>query len=270
LHRDKDVVYSEHISTNILKKYFIGIRTLRKTLYRCFFVAIAPYLPNTGFGQFVKWKLALLLVGDEFHQQNLTNNHDKLARHFAHDTPLQAEFAELLSNNTNTDLKVLDIGAGPVSKVGKILNGHEVELVPIDPMAEKYRKILTALNLQPKYWTRYGEGERLSLQFEENSFDLIHARNSIDHCLNPIQVIEEAIVVLKPQCYFYLNHYRNEGKAAKYYGLHQWNFDVVNDDFVISNRFGGQINVNNTLLDKALIHQIKQTEERLIVLIKKR
>ncbi|RPA27855.1 methyltransferase domain-containing protein [Shewanella frigidimarina] len=249
---------------------FIGNWILRKTLYRCFFVAISPYLPNTGFGQFVKWKLALLLVGDEFHQQNLLNNRDKLAPHFAHDTPLQANLAELLPFDATTDVKVLDIGAGPVSKVGKIHNGHEVELVPIDPMADKYRKILSALNLQPKYWTRYGEGERLSQQFEENSFDLIHARNSIDHCLNPITVIEEAIKVLKPKCYFYLNHYRNEGKAAKYYGLHQWNFDVVNEDFIISNRFGEQINVNNTLRHKALIHQIKQTEERLIVIIQKR
>lgn len=248
---------------------YIGHRILRKTLYRWFFVAISPYLPNTDAGQFIKWKLALLLVGDEFHHHNLLNNRDKLAPHFAHDTPLQQELAELIPCDNKTNVKVLDIGAGPVSKVGKIHNGYAIELVPIDPMADKYRNILTALNLQPKYWTRNGEGERLSQQFEQNSFDLIHARNSIDHCLNPIKVIEEAITVLKPKHYFYLNHYRNEGKAAKYYGLHQWNFDVVDGDFIITNRFGEQINVNNTFAGKALVHLIRQTTERLVVVIQK-
>ena len=242
---------------------------MRKTLYRFFFVAIAPYLPNSNFGQYIKWKLALILVGDEFHQQNLLHNREKLARHFAHDTPLQSDLAELLPCYNGVDLKVLDIGAGPVSKVGKIHNGHAIKLVPIDPMANQYRKILMKLNLQPKYWTCYGEGEKLSEQFEESSFDLIHARNSIDHSLNPMKVIEEAISVLKPNHYFYLNHYQNEGKAAEYYGLHQWNFDIEDGNFVIRNRFGEQVNVNKTLSGKAQICQIRQVEQRLVVVIKK-
>lgn len=241
---------------------------MRVNIYRLFYRLISPYLPNSSFCQYIKWKSALLLVGDEFHQYNLARNKAKLAKHFAHDTPLQPELAELLTCS-KVSMKILDVGAGPVSKVGKVHEGYPIEIVPIDPMAKRYQEILTSINLKPKFWTKPGNGEDLSQQFGEGSFDLIHARNSIDHTLNPLKVIKEALYVLKPEHYFYMDHYRNEGDAANYYGLHQWNFDVEDDCFVIKNRYGESSNVNKAIENIATVHRFSVTEHRLVVVLKK-
>jgi len=241
---------------------------LRAKVYRLFYRLISPYLPNSSFCQYIKWKSALLLVGDEFHSSNLAQNQAKLAKHFEHDTPLQPDLAELLTCS-KTSLKILDVGAGPVSKVGKVYNGYPIELVPIDPMASRYQEILTSINLKPKFWTKPGNGESLSQQFVKDSFDMIHARNSIDHTLNPLKVIKEALHVLKPEHFFYMNHYRNEGSAANYYGLHQWNFDIEDGSFVIKNRYGESTNVNKAIESIATVHHFSVTEQRLVLVLKK-
>ena len=238
--------------------------------YRMIYRVINLLLPSSTLSQYLKWKLALVLVGTEFHRDNLVRNRHKLAQHFDANTPLQPELAALLPKHNNGDVKVLDIGAGPISKIGKILNGKPIALTPIDPIAVKYQALLDELNLVAPVPTQTGCGERLKQLFGVNQFDLIHARNSIDHCREPLEVIRQALAVLKPQCYFYLNHYRNEGKAANYYGLHQWNFDVEDGNFVISDAFGKTVNVDHTFNDLAYISSIETTAERIVVVIKKR
>ena len=41
------------------------------------------------------------------------------------------------------------------------------------------------------------------------------------------------LLVVKPSCYVYLWHFANEGMRGAYQGLHQWNFDIQNGDFII-------------------------------------
>ncbi|MCF4009995.1 class I SAM-dependent methyltransferase [Rheinheimera sp. UJ63] len=243
---------------------------LARLSYRFIYRFIKPLLPYSAFSQYLKWKLALMLIGTEFHQDNLQNNREKLARHFDANAPLQPELAALLPAKSMHCLKVLDIGAGPMSKVGKRHNGSNIELVAIDPIADKYQALLKQLALTPPVATLPGFGERLREQFSDNSFDLIHARNCIDHCRDPLLVIQQAISVLKPQCYFYLNHYRNEGIAANYYGLHQWNFDAINGNFVITGAFGNTTNVNQAIASQAKVTSIETSAERLVVVIQKR
>jgi SAM-dependent methyltransferase len=243
---------------------------LARLSYRFIYRFINPLLPHSAFSQYLKWKLALMLIGTEFHQDNLKNNREKLARHFDANAPLQPELAALLPAQNAGCFKVLDIGAGPVSKVGKRHNGSNIELVAIDPIADKYQALLKQLVLTPPVATQPGSGEHLRQQFSDNSFDLIHARNCIDHCRDPLLVIQQAISVLKPQCYFYLNHYRNEGIAANYYGLHQWNFDAIDGSFVITDAFGSQTNVNQAIAAQAIIKSIETSAERIVVVIQKR
>jgi SAM-dependent methyltransferase len=225
---------------------------------------------------FIKWKLALALVGTEFHHQNLKNNHKKkLRQHFDVNRPLQSELVELLNvyyqNSTAliNSPKVLDIGAGPISKVGKVYQSKAIELTPIDPIASKYNKLHRSLNLKPPVPTIYGQGETLTNQFNENQFDLIHARNCIDHCCNPARVILQAIRVLKPNGFFYLNHYKNEGVAAGYYGLHQWNFFENEKLFYLKGRDNEIINISLHIKKLAIIHSINTDHDRIIVVIQK-
>ncbi|WP_092032285.1 methyltransferase domain-containing protein [Marinobacter sp. DSM 26671] len=242
---------------------------LRHAAYRLIHRFLNPVLPDSRLSTFFRWKSALTLVGTEFHGENLRRNRAKLERLFDPKMALQPELARLLPNDSNALYKVLDVGAGPISKVGKIADGSPIDLIPVDPLADDYKQLLAKNDLLPPVPTRKGYGERLSEQFPENSFDLIHARNSVDHCLDPVVVILNCVRVLKPGCHFYLNHYRNEGIAADYYGLHQWNFDLLDGQFVVSDRFGKVISISSALEGMAHVTSVESQGDRIIVVIQK-
>ncbi len=94
-----------------------------------------------------------------------------------------------------TDNKiVLDIGCGPRG----ILSCLEARLkIGLDPLIDEYKKYydLTFLDV-----TKKGVGEKIP--FTNDSFDLVTSVNSLDHCSNPIKVVNEIRRVLKPSGYF--------------------------------------------------------------------
>ncbi|AKV96248.1 hypothetical protein ACP86_08815 [Marinobacter sp. CP1] len=242
---------------------------MRHSAYRLIHRFLNPVLPDSRLSAYFRWKSALTLVGTEFHGENLRKNRAKLERLFDPNMPLQSELSRLLPENLKAPYKVLDVGAGPISKVGKIVDGRSIDLIPVDPLADDYQQLLEKNDLQPPVPTQKGYGERLTEQFPENSFDLIHARNSVDHCLDPVAVILNCVRVLKPGCHFYLNHYRNEGIAADYYGLHQWNFNQLNGRFVVSDRFGKVISISSVLEGMARVTSVEIQGDRIIVVIQK-
>ncbi|MGL1890593.1 MAG: class I SAM-dependent methyltransferase [Spirochaetaceae bacterium] len=243
---------------------------MKNRLYLILYKYIFPYLIPSSLSKYIKWKLAILLVGSEFHELNLVKNIKKLSVHFKEDSPLQNDLVELLDNHDyETPPQVLDIGAGPISKVGKTYMNKPIVLIPIDPQATKYRRILDNLKLIPPVYTEYGLGESLTDLFQENSFDLVHARNSIDHTYNPIYTIKECLKVLKSDHFFYLNHFYKEGECASYYGLHQWNFYTVGNKFCISDPDNNEIVVDDMISNLGEITELRKDINRLIIIIKK-
>ena len=98
-----------------------------------------------------------------------------------------------------------------------------------------------------------GEGEKLSEQFPAGHFDLAYASNSLDHSRDPMLVIEQMLTVVKREHFVYLWHFANVGETEGYAGLHQWNFDIHNGDFMVSDgrrarglaeRFGKRIQLS--------------------------
>jgi SAM-dependent methyltransferase len=123
-------------------------------------------------------------------------------------------------------VRILDVGAGPVAAFGDRWDGHEVELVPIDPLAETFDRILEANDLTPPVRTLKGFGEKLVEQFGENSFDFAYACNCLDHSLDPIQCYQQMLEVLRPGRALVTYHAPNEAEHQGYDGLHQWNFEM--------------------------------------------
>lgn len=242
---------------------------MRSAVYRYLHRFVLPVLPNSRATTHLRWRSALALVGTDFHRRNLHKNRTKLERLFDPDMPLQEELLELLPPSTARSFRVLDVGAGPASKVGKTIPSASIELVPVDPLADAYAKILAEASLTAPVPTRKGYGERLTDTFDDNSFDLAHARNSIDHCRDPLLVLKQVLRVVKPGCSFYLNHHRNEGNNAGYYGLHQWNFDIHGGEFLISGRHGHPIEVGRALEGLAVVSLAAIQDDRVVVVCRK-
>lgn len=149
--------------------------------------------------------------------------------------PLQPHLADLLEGVTDDEVRILDVGSGPISFVGKVLGDRRITLVPVDPLADGYNGLLDAAGVVPPFPTRTGSAEELSTLFPAGSFHLVHASNSIDHSFDPVLAIAEMIKMVRPDGYVWLTHFRNEGHNNGYYGLHQWNFDVEDGEFIVWN-----------------------------------
>ncbi len=58
---------------------------------------------------------------------------------------------------------------------------------------------------------------------------MVIARNCLDHCENPFLAFDNMLNVCKKGGYVWVQVYQNEANTLNYLGLHQWNFDLVND-----------------------------------------
>jgi SAM-dependent methyltransferase len=166
---------------------------------------------------------------------------------------LQEDLKGLMQAPPGAVVRVLDVGAGPLTNVGKRWEGRTVELVPVDPLADEYKAILKRLKLRPPVLTEPADGENLVEKFEKNSFDLVCAYNSLDHSQDPLKAIQQMFAVVKPGGYVYLNHYANEGLKEGYKGMHQWNFDIKNGDVILSDGRGINHSLATEFKDKGLL-----------------
>lgn len=131
-------------------------------------------------------------------------------------TPLQPDLIRLLPDKSK--VRILDVGAGPMTVVGKVWPGHEVEIVPIDPLAKEYNAILDRLGNVPPVRTRYGDAEIGAVDL--GPFDLVYARNSLDHGWDPVVAIRRLLMFYAPV--MRLEHVERVATKERHHGLHQW------------------------------------------------
>jgi len=130
-------------------------------------------------------------------------------------------------------IRILDLGSGPLTSVGAVSDHYQVEVVPVDPLADHYRSLLAKHRIDAPVLPQQGEAERLDCLFQAQSFDVVWARNSLDHAYDPLMCIYQAYRVLKSGGTMIVMFHPNEADHGNYQGLHNWNFDIRNDAFVI-------------------------------------
>lgn len=133
-------------------------------------------------------------------------------------------------------LSILDVGAGPLTTVGKTYAGKELRITAVDPLATDYDQILAGADVTPPVRTELCHGERLLEKFEPASFDIAFAANALDHSYDPVLVIQNMLEVVRPGGFVVLSHRRNEAESKGYLGLHQWNFEQRDGRLVVWNR----------------------------------
>jgi len=120
--------------------------------------------------------------------------------------------------------RILDVGAGPLTNLGRIYRGRRLNIIAVDCLADRYNDILEKFGIQPDVRTYQCESERLLDLIAPNSCDLVYSRNAIDHGYDPMLSIFNMLEVVKQNCSVVLKHGFNEAEQSDYEGLHQWNF----------------------------------------------
>jgi len=121
---------------------------------------------------------------------------------------------------------ILDVGAGPLTAVGKTHTDRTLAITATDALADEYDRVLAEAGVDPPIRTQLCRGEDLLERFGPERFDIAYARNSVDHSANPMRIIENMLAVVKTGGFVLLRHYQNEAEVERYEELHQWNFDI--------------------------------------------
>lgn len=166
---------------------------------------------------------------------------------------------------------VLDIGCGLATKYGCRLDGNKsVEVIPIDPLSSFYNLINSKYS-QDKYKKCYfGMFEFIANMYPRNYANAIIINNALDHCIDPLKSIIECMYILQVNGTMYMKHRRAEALFEKYGGLHRWNLDYANSDFILWNKENA-VNVTEKLKDVAEVqvtHNETNERERQEIIVK--
>jgi SAM-dependent methyltransferase len=136
------------------------------------------------------------------------------------------------------DVSILDVGAGPLTILGKRYPGKSLRITPVDPLAREYDRLLAEFGVEPPVRTGFCPGEQLLERFRLGEFDVAYARNSVDHSYDAAKVVHNMVALVRPGGYVLLRHVRREGEHMKYSGFHQWNLDVEDGHLLLWNKVG--------------------------------
>jgi SAM-dependent methyltransferase len=155
-----------------------------------------------------------------------------------------------LDRNPAEEVGILDVGAGPLTWLGYRYPGKRLTIVPVDPLAAEYDRLLRDAGLEAPVRTIPIAGEDLLEHFRPASFDIAYATNALDHSADPLTIISNMVALVRPGGAVILRHKRNEGASARYSGLHQWNFDAAGDHLLLWSE-ATEVDVGAELSDRA-------------------
>ena len=186
-----------------------------------------------------KWEKGLseeLYFWDAWLEGRLQNAEDRAYRLSSH-RPFPWWVKPLIPKQAG-EVRILDVGAGPVTELGAQWEGREVEIVAVDPLADPYAELLKKYSICPPVRTINGAGEHLARQFGPESFHFVYARNSLDRSLDPIECYRQILQVLRPGCSLVSLHEANNGERNNYEGVNQWNFSLNEKRLMVWNHSG--------------------------------
>jgi len=173
---------------------------------------------------------------DEWFRTRGSNWPEEYARRLDSGAPLADCHRSFIDHLPQTEIRILDVGAGPLTLIGKTHPTKRLVIVATDVLAEQYDVLLGKYGVEPPVRTLFADAEKLADQFGDESFDFVNAVNCIDHTANPIEAVRQMIRVVKTGCFVFLSHAQNEAENQLYAGLHQWNLVSDSGDFVVKGR----------------------------------
>mmetsp|Transcript_12376 Transcript_12376/g.40734 ORF Transcript_12376/g.40734 Transcript_12376/m.40734 type:complete len:264 (-) Transcript_12376:283-1074(-) len=158
------------------------------------------------------------------------------------DEPFPYALRELV-RPTSSLVRVLDVGAGPMTSLGSSWPGVTLQLHAVDPLAKEYTALLAAADVVPAVLTTEAEGEKLTERFPPGSFDLVHSRNALDHALDPPAAIRSMLSVASVGGAVVLEVNQNVAEDERGWGLHRFNFEARGTESLRLWSFEGALDV---------------------------
>lgn len=149
-------------------------------------------------------------------------------------------------------VKVLDVGSGPISRLGNIAGDTTIELSACDPLAFVYKELLDKAGVKPYVLSEFAMTEKLCEAYPKDSFDIVNMTNALDHSINPLLGVYNMLAVCKQGGSVTLYHRENEAEFEGYLGLHKWNISEESGSLIFWNK-SQRINVTGILGENAAV-----------------
>ena len=167
------------------------------------------------------------------------------------------------------ELRILDVGSGPLSKIGNKHPDRLIRVQAVDPLAHFYNDLVrNHLSRPAPIPVIFSFAEDLSCRFEAETFDMITCTNALDHAVAPMWSMLEMSLILKKGGRIFLSHRKNEAVFENYEGFHQWNFDrdEVSDNLIFWNK-ENRIDVNAVLGEYCTVSHVSSCESEYITTV---
>ncbi|MEZ5988747.1 MAG: class I SAM-dependent methyltransferase [Planctomycetota bacterium] len=127
-------------------------------------------------------------------------------------------------------LRVLDVGAGPITNLGYVHPGTLIHITAIDALADQFQTLLRELDLTPPPVVTIGiRGEELDRFIPAQSYDAAYCTNALDHCFDPLRVVSNMLHAIRVGGVVSMLHFVDEGEFEEHEGLHQWDLFLDGD-----------------------------------------
>jgi len=135
-------------------------------------------------------------------------------------------------------LETLEIGSGPNSNLSYWVDNKLIRVTAIDPLADKYKKIMRKLNYRYPITPIKMKGEDILKNFEKESFHIIFAQNSLDHAEDPITCFKSGYYLLKKGGLMFVCTNIREGSRKNWAGMHKFDVFMKNRELFLENQKG--------------------------------
>jgi len=143
--------------------------------------------------------------------------------------------------------RVLDVGCGPLSVVGRVVPAGRLDLTCCDPLAERYMTLLRHHGIEPVHAIDDVAGEDLSRRYGTASFDMAFSNNAVDHAADPLEVLRQMALVVRGDGTVLVQVGEHEGRHGGYRGLHQWDFREHDGRLRLASKTGEALDVTEAL-----------------------
>jgi|Laugresbdmm110dd_1035094.scaffolds.fasta_scaffold05297_3 SAM-dependent methyltransferase len=136
--------------------------------------------------------------------------------------------------NPSNQSKILDVGAGPLTCLGKYYGDLKLNISAVDALAPLYDKLSWG-NINREPITMQCKTEELDQLYAPFTFDYVYAQNTLDHHFDAPLAFKQMIHVAKRGGIIATSHHENEASHGRWTGLHGWNFFIFKNDLKIAN-----------------------------------
>ncbi len=143
------------------------------------------------------------------------------------------------------NIRVLEIGPGPRSRLTSGYDEELYDLVAIDPLADDFKE-----HLGGRSFLVQGTAEGMYELYPPQSFDISYASNVLDHTSNPQLCFNNLVELTRVGGYIVIQGNTNEGTRTGWQGLHKHDIWVDGDKLMCKTQRGKPFNLAIGLVEK--------------------